>query len=97
MTKPKFMVFSVDPNSAAHKANLSTTDVVITMDGINIRRFKMKKVNRMLGDAIKRGQIELLVINIEGYMHYKKSKSKTLFSEWSRLVSDDNTDEFSFP
>lgn len=89
--KPKFMIYSVDQNSPAYKANLRETDVIVQIDGKNIRKLKFDKVKQLLSDSQKKGRVEILAIDKEGYKYYKERKKK--FSS-KKLVTEDNTEPF---
>ena len=65
--KPKHMVFSLDPNSPAYAANLRETDVIIEVEGVNVRRLKTSAVNKLMDATLKKGNMEILAIEISGY------------------------------
>lgn len=91
-TTPKYMIFRVDHGSPAHSASIEERDVLIEVDGVNIRRVKHSKVVQMLGEAQRtRGKVQVLVISPEGYM-YHKLRSKR-FSDKS-LATSANTTNF---
>jgi C-terminal processing protease CtpA/Prc len=92
--KPKYMIFAVEPASPAYAANLRTSDVIVGIDGKNIRRLKFDKVKQMLSDSRKNGQVEILAISKEGYLYYKNKKKR--FSS-TKLVTSDNTELYSYP
>jgi len=85
------MIYSVDQNSPAYKANLRETDVIVQIDGKNIRKLKFDKVKQLLSDSQKKGRVEILAIDKEGYKYYKERKKK--FSS-KKLVTEDNTEPF---
>jgi hypothetical protein len=89
--KPKYMIYSIDTNSPAYKANLRQSDVIVQIDKKNIRRLRFDKVKQMLSDSQKKGQVEILAIDREGYMFYKNRKKR--FSS-NKLVTSDNTEPF---
>ena len=90
--KPKYMIFSVDPNSPAYAANLRTTDVIVEIDGKNIRRLKFDQVKQLIVNSQKNGKVEILAISKEGYMYYKEKRKR--FSS-RKLVTLDNTEPYS--
>jgi C-terminal processing protease CtpA/Prc len=91
--KPKYMIYSVDPNSPAHAANLRTNDIIVEIDRKNIRRVKFDKVRAMLSDVQRSNrQVEILAIDKEGYDFFKKKKKN--FSS-KKLVQPELTEEFS--
>lgn len=92
--KPKYMIFAVEQDSPAYAANLRTSDVIVEVNGENIRRYKFEKVKKMLSDSRTKGQVEILAISKEGYLYYKNKKKR--FSS-RNLVMSDNTDNFSYP
>lgn len=87
--KPKFSIFEVDPNSPAHKANVQKADVIVEVDKINIRQLKFEEVFRLMQIGLVKQQIEILVISLNGYYHYK-DRNKRFSSK--KLVTLDNTD-----
>lgn len=89
--KPKFMIYSVDQNSPAYKANLRETDVIVQIDNKNIRKIKFDKVKQILSESQKKGQVEILAIDQEGYKYYKDRKKR--FSS-KKLVTADNTEPY---
>jgi len=94
--KPKYMIFNVENDSPASKANLRTSDVIVEINKENIRRFKFDKVKKILSDArnVEPRQVEILVISKEGYLYYKNKKKR--FSS-KNLVTTDNTEIFVYP
>jgi hypothetical protein len=70
--KPKYTVIDVVKNSPADMARLEKMDVIIEINGKNIRRSSFKKVGNYLSNAIMNGEVELLVINQEGYLWFKR-------------------------
>ncbi|RNA05783.1 Na(+) H(+) exchange regulatory cofactor NHE-RF2-like [Brachionus plicatilis] len=87
--KPKYTIFSVDPDSPAYAANLRPTDVIVEINKKNIRRLKFDKVKGMLSESKANGQVEILAISKEGYLFFKNKKKK--FSS-RKLVTMDNTE-----
>ena len=87
--KPKYTIFSVDPDSPAYAANLRPTDVIVEINKKNIRRLKFEKVKNMLSESKNNGQVEILAISKEGYLFFKNKKKK--FSS-RKLVTTDNTE-----
>ena len=91
--KPKYMIFSVDPQSVSYAANLRATDVIVEIDKKNIRRLKFDQVKQMIIDSQKnRRQVEILAISKEGYMYYKERRKR--FSS-RKLVTTENTEPYS--
>jgi hypothetical protein len=90
--KPKFMVFSVDPQSPSYAANLRDQDVIVQIDRKNIRRIKFDKVKEMLRQSSQRGEVEILAISKDGYIFYKDRGQR--FSN-RKLVTNENVDFFS--
>lgn len=90
--KPKYMIFTVDPDSPSYAANLRATDVIVEIDKKNIRRMKFDKVRQLLSETQKNGQVEILAISKEGYMFFKNKKKR--FSS-TKLVTLDNTEPYS--
>ena len=89
--KPKYMIYSIDINSPAYKANLREKDVIVQIDKKNIRKSRFEKVKQILSESQKRGQVEILAIDQEGYLFYKNRKKN--FSS-KKLVTSDNTEPF---
>ena len=85
------MIYTIDTKSPAYKANLRETDVIVQIDKKNIRRLKFDKVKEMLSESLKKGQVEILAINKEGYMYYKNKKKR--FSS-NKLVTAANTEPY---
>jgi C-terminal processing protease CtpA/Prc len=92
--KPKFMIYTVDPQSPAYKANLRESDVIVQIDNKNIRKMSFDKVKKLLSDSQKKGQVEILAIDNEGYKYYKERKKR--FSN-KKLVTAENTEIFNIP
>lgn len=90
--KPKYCIYTIDSNSPAYKANLRETDVIVQIDKKNIRRQKFDKVKALLSDSQKKGHVEILAIDREGYMYYKNRKKR--FSS-NKLVTLENVEGFS--
>jgi hypothetical protein len=90
--KPKYMIYSVDPNSPAYAGNLRTNDIIVEIDRKNIRKLKFDKVRQMLSEIQKKGQVEILAIDLDGYKWFKKRRQR--FSS-TRLVTQDNTEPYS--
>ena len=91
--KPKYMILDLDQESPAYKANLRTNDVIIAIDGQNIRRLGIEKVKVMMSEAMKRRKIEILAISVEGYLAYKEKKSLFDFTfDWDKLTTVDKID-----
>ncbi len=61
--KPKYTIYTIDPNSPAYKANLRESDVIVQIDKKNIRRQKFDKIKQMLSDSKKKGGVEILAID----------------------------------
>jgi len=89
--KPKYSIYTIDPNSPAYKANLRETDVIVQIDKKNIRRQKFDKIKQLLSESQKKGGVEILAIDREGYMYYKNRKKR--FSS-NKLVTVENTEPF---
>ena len=90
-SEPKHSFIQVKYDSPAYKANLRTHDVLVEINKVNIRQLKNDKVHSLLQDATKKGQVELLAIDYEGYLYYKSQNIK--FSN-PNLVKESNTLEF---
>lgn len=90
--KPKYSIYTIDSSSPAYKANLRETDVIVQIDKKNIRRQKFDKVKTLLSDSQKKGHVEILAIDREGYMYYKNRKKR--FSS-NKLVTLENVEGFS--
>ncbi len=91
-TEPKFMINEVEPESPAYKANLRQTDVIVEIDGINIRQMSFDKLKKILDNTKNKGFVEVLAISLIGYTYYKERKKK--FSD-KNLVTKENTEYFS--
>jgi hypothetical protein len=72
--KPESMIYSVDLDSNAYKANLRANDVIVEINKINICHFKHEQILQMLKDSKKEKQIELLVIQKEYYLLYYEAQ-----------------------
>ena len=90
--KPKFSIYSVEPDSPAYSANLRANDVIVQINKQNIRRLKFDKVRQIIKEASEKGQIEILAIDQDGY-NYNKQRKRRFSSK--RLVTPENTDYFS--
>lgn len=90
--KPKYSIYTIDPNSPAYKANLRETDVIVQIDNKNIRHQNYETVVQFLNVFHKRGQMEILCIDLEGYKFYKNRNKR--FSS-NNLVTSENTEHFS--
>ena len=71
---------------------MRATDVIVEIDKKNIRRLKFDKVKQLLSESQKKGQVEILAINKEGYLYYKERRKR--FSS-TKLVRPDNTEPYS--
>ena len=85
------MISGVERNSPAARANINEKDVLVEINSKNIRQSKFDKVRTLLGEAVKKGRVELLVISMEGYLWFKSKKKK--FSQ--KLATADNVEYFS--
>lgn len=90
--EPKFMLNKVEPESPAYKANLRNTDVIVEIDGKNIRQMSFDKLKQIIEETKNKGFVEVLAISLIGYTYYKEKKKK--FSD-KNLVSKENTEYFS--
>lgn len=93
--KPKFIICDVEPNSPAGQANLKKTDIVIGINGINIRRVSFENTMRIITESIIiNRRVVILAVRFQGYSYYKL-KGKCFSS--SRLVSEENIETFKYP
>lgn len=88
------MILVIDQDSPAYNANLRTSDIIVAIDGINIRKLDFDKVRGMMQNALNQGKIEVLAISLEGYTHYKKSKGLFSYFDWTKLATN-NVDFYS--
>lgn len=88
------MILVVDADSPAFNANLRTGDVIVAIDGTNIRKLDFDKVRGMLQNALNQGKIEVLAISLEGYTHYKSSQRLFNYLDWTKLATN-NVDVYS--
>ena len=91
--KPKFSIFSVDPDSPAYAANLRPTDVIIQINQINIRKLNSYEVKSMLMESKNNGQVEITALEKSDYLDYKYSKKKifkNLFSKKKKQFDSEN-------
>ncbi len=70
------MIFSLDPNSPAFDVNLRETDVLIEINGHNVRKMKTAKVLKLIDATLANGSIEILAIESKGYSILKKNGQK---------------------
>jgi len=70
------MIFSLDPNSPAFDVNLRETDVLIEINGLNVRKMKTAKVLKLIDATLANGSIEILAIESKGYSVLKKNGQK---------------------
>lgn len=61
-------------DSPAWRVNLRKKDVIIEIDGQNIRRNSPSEVIKKIGECSYKGGMEILAISSEGYKHYKLRK-----------------------
>lgn len=87
--KPKFSIYEVELNSPAYRASLRKNDVIIEIDGVNIRQYKFDDFFSRMQTCAAKQYIEILAISPNGYSYYKDRNKK--FSS-RKLVTDDNTD-----
>jgi hypothetical protein len=85
------MIFDVDANSPAEMAGLEKMDVLIEVNGKNIRRSSFDKVRFYLSQSYLTGKVEILVISKVGYLWFKERKKR--FS--SKLANDSNVELYS--
>ena len=90
--KPKHTICYVDENSAAKRANVVETDVLIEINSKNIRQEKFENIKESIIKASKTGRIELLLISKNGYSWYKQKNKR--FSQASKLISSANLKYF---
>jgi hypothetical protein len=85
--KPKYTAYDVANSSPAAWAGLTKMDVLIEINGKNIRRLSFETVCYFLTEAYnEHGGVTLLVISQEGYLWYKKRGKK-----FSRNLAIGNT------
>jgi hypothetical protein len=89
--KPKYMIFDVDVGSPSEMAGLEKMDVLIEVNGKNIRRSSFEKVRYYLSQSYLTGKVEILVISKDGYLWFKERKKR--FS--SKLANDSNVELYS--
>lgn len=90
--KPKHSIVDVDQNSAAYRANVRKYDVIVEVNGKNIRKFSYFKLKNIFESCAMSRRMELLVIEREGYYFYKQ-KNKNFSNK--ELVTEKNTERFS--
>lgn len=88
------MLLEINMDSPAFNANLRTNDIIVAIDGTNIRKLNFDKVRGMLQNALNKGEIEVLAISLEGYTHYKDSKGIFNYLDWTKLATN-NVDFYS--
>jgi C-terminal processing protease CtpA/Prc len=88
--KPKFIVYSVDSKSPAYASGLRETDIIVEIDGKNIRKQKFEKVRQTIKDTATKGEVELLVIDREGYLFYKKKKKNFSSKKLISFIKSEN-------
>lgn len=72
--KPKYSIVEIDSSSPAFKANLRADDVIIELNGLNIRHMEFAKVKELLNDSYEKGQVEILAVSKDHYTYYKNKK-----------------------
>ena len=88
--KPKHMVFRLEIDSPAYKANLRELDVIVEINKVNVRRKTINEVIRILNLSTKDDQVEILVIDNQGFDYYKDRK----ISLDKKVASPENTETF---
>ena len=89
---PKHTIFAVLPNSPAFKANLRKNDVVIEINGVNIRRRKFEQLKELIEESSEEGNLEILAIDEKGYYYYKDRNIR--FSKIGSYFSNENIIDF---
>ncbi len=84
--KPKHSILGVEENSPAWLANIRKLDVIIEINGENVRRIDYAGLIKRIENCAANRRMELLVISKEGYNYYKNRNKK--FSS-KKLVSQD--------
>ena len=88
-SKPKYSIGQVDFNSPAYQANIRVQDVIVQIDGTNIRQFKYEEILNRVQIGFSNKKLEILAISKYGYRFYKNQKFK--FSDL-RLPNSHNTE-----
>ena len=86
---PKYTIANIEFNSPAYQANLQVQDVIVQIDGTNIRQFKYEEILNRVQIGFSNKKLEILAISKYGYRFYKNQKYK--FSDM-RLPNSQNTE-----
>lgn len=83
--KPKYTIYTVEPDSPADKANLRPYDVIMSINGTRIRELNLQEVKSMLLESKNNGKVKITALEKSEYLKYKNSKKmsskiKNLFS-----------------
>lgn len=90
-SKTKYMINTIEINSPAFRANLRKDDVIIQINGRNIRQLNPINVKEILNESLMKRHVEILAIDKWGYLYYKMKKKH--FSS-NKLVTSENTEDF---
>ena len=85
------MVFQVEADSPASRANLRDSDIIIQINKVNIRQKSSMRVRKYVSNLLDKERIELLVIDRAGYDFYK-SKYRRMSAK--SIVTDCNVESF---
>ena len=85
--RPKYSIVEIDADSPVSRANLKVGDIIIEIDGKNIRQMEFKQVKKLLDNSYDQGQVEILAISKKHYIYYKDKNenfSDTQFTSAAR-------------
>ncbi len=91
--KPKHTILSVEENSPAWRANVRKLDVIIEINGENIRKLDYSALIKKIENCAMNKRMDMLVISKEGYNYHKNRNKK--FSSKKLVNSDYMIEEYS--